>query len=255
MKHAHQIPTLPDVLAPDAGALLRLMSVMVDDELLGKIAVADHGWKADECLEKLKEIRKTHTVPAPLDFHVQEVLQLSRWSNPADERGHLLRAFCCATLIAAGGNRLNCDRLEGENINIALLLESLAPLPSRYQEAAVSLFSRRLDNACDAEDPPFFLLAILLTSLAAGPRFGGSVIDILADFLLASETAARNDERIVRQTDPAEPGAWLVGLTYFDQCEPVWRSFAERLRLLADLISQAPIRAKVRAIAGLLAPV
>lgn len=242
---------LKNRLLPDGDALLLLLSEIVDDDLLMKMAAADYGWKADECFRLLKEIRSTGDIPAPIDFNLQEVLQLVRWSDPDDMERHVVRAFASAALIKAGGNPSNRDRFEGDNTNFALLLSSLVPLGTKYQEAALQLFAWRLGNHCDVEDPPFIYLAILMTSLLAWPYLESNFINEVVALLLASEEAARSDARIVRPHDPAEPGdQWLFGLTYFDACEPQWRSFAEQLGTLSTHIDDEQARRNVLLIAS-----
>ena len=49
--------------------------------MLEEIAAADYGWKAQECLAALRQIRPRGVVPLPLSSELQEVLELIRWSQ------------------------------------------------------------------------------------------------------------------------------------------------------------------------------
>jgi hypothetical protein len=141
---------------PDASGLLRLLSALVDDAMLQDIAEADYGNDRDRHLARLMIIRDKGVIPSPLQWHPQEVLELIRWSEPDNPdwkpgqmgvAGHIMRAFCCATLLVAAGNG---EEMLGISDTLIQLIGSLAALG--------------LDN----ELPAGQMLAWLVPALSAG---------------------------------------------------------------------------------------
>jgi hypothetical protein len=95
---------------PEPDILLRAISPHISDEMLEVISTADYGYRADEHLVALRQIRDTGNFPNALKWCPMEVLELTRWSEPEDpnwkpgrtgEFGQWMRAFSCAAILRA----------------------------------------------------------------------------------------------------------------------------------------------------------
>jgi hypothetical protein len=95
---------------PQPDVLLRAISTHISDEMLECISKADYGFRADEHLAALRQIRDAGAFPDKLPWCPMEVLELTRWSEPDDpnwkpgrtgEFGHWMRAFSCAAILRA----------------------------------------------------------------------------------------------------------------------------------------------------------
>jgi hypothetical protein len=215
-------------LHPDENALTALFQANIDETMLREIAEADYGWKADECYILLQPILQTGLVTSA-EFHLREVLELIRWSEPEDAdwspggqgpRGHWMRLFACTALVRlAPKYRALWD---SEYDTLAQLTSSAIELGQPVARAAAAMLAWRfLAYPGAEEDAPFFAFAILL--LAAHLERGedpGLWLKQLAAWVEAEESRAR------RKTSEHE---WLLGLTLFRQRESVWRSLADRI--------------------------
>src|ERR1700677_4871866 len=116
---------------PSADLLLDLARRQTDDAMLMEIARADYGYLADTMLAELRPIRDKGIIPAPMDWQLQEVLSLTRNSNPevpdlppfepgpAGRRGHLIRVFACAVLLRAAADPANKDIDPADDLTLA----------------------------------------------------------------------------------------------------------------------------------------
>jgi hypothetical protein len=240
-------------LYPDENALTPLFQANIDEAMLREIAEADYGWKADECYALLQPILKTGLV-AFADFNLREVLELIRWSEPADRdwrpggqgpRGHWMRLFACTVLVRLAPEYQ--ASFDSECDTLAQLISSAIDLGRPVARAAAGMLAWRfVAYPGDAENPPFLAFAILL--LAAHLERGedrGLWLKQLAVWVEEEESRARNENSEYE---------WLMGLTNFRQRETVWRSLADRilvspesphppeadesLRLLGELVAE-----------------
>ena len=132
-------------LHPDENALTPLFQANIDEAMLREIAEADYGWKADECYVLLQPILRTGLL-ASGEFHLREVLELIRWSEPEDPdwspgghglRGHWMRLFACTALVRlAPKYRGFCD---SECDTLAQLISSAIDLGQPVARAAAHL--------------------------------------------------------------------------------------------------------------------
>lgn len=220
--------------APDPDALLAWLRPRIDDDMLAEIAAADYGMDADAHLAALRRIRDSGAVLVSLGWEPKEVLELIRWSEPEDptwrpgstgERGHLMRAFCCAALIRAAAEPANADTISGENQTVIQLIASALTLEPAAQRAALQLLAWRLLHALgDPEERPFFALGVLLLVVALGLDERGAILCDLCAWVLAEEAWARARADLGPTSD-----AWLLGVTFFSGRDTAWREVGWRV--------------------------
>ncbi|UHC14904.1 hypothetical protein LRS73_20535 [Methylobacterium currus] len=104
---------------------------MLRDEDLCIIARADYGWQADEHLAALRHL--VHDRELDLGAWVpSEVLELTRWSRPADGpdrvQGPRRRASACMVLLRAICRKENGGYLTGIEDTLIHLVDSLSAL-------------------------------------------------------------------------------------------------------------------------------
>lgn len=237
-------------LDASADGLLKLLSDVTDDFMLQKIAEANYEWKAELHLEALLPIRDETRVPVPMEWYPLEVLKLICWSEPDDphwkpgetERvGHIMRAFCCAALLRAGGESRDEDLLQGENHTLAQLLVSLDTLGHEFQEAALRFLVWRLDHfGAYITERPFFLLGILLLYLKCRPEIEMDDLDDIVQALIQAEQEARAASVL-----PKDNSEWLLGLTFYDMKHDVWRAMGKQLFDLSGSIADPGVQARV----------
>jgi len=141
----------------DADILLRAIAPHVSDEMLEWISTADYGFRADDHLAALRQIRDTGTFPDALSWCPMEVLQLTRWSEPDDpnwkpgrtgEIGHWMRAFSCAALLRAEHEPWQYCGSEGSTDSTVIqLMISLLALPVDFNRIAAQHFAWLILNS------------------------------------------------------------------------------------------------------------
>jgi hypothetical protein len=152
--------------APDADALLRAITPHIDDRMLEAIAAADRGSMMLEHLAQLRHIRDTLVLPNPMNWVPGEVLALMSYSDPDDtsrkpgsqgQRGHWIRAFCCAILL-----RGNCE--PDTNQTLIQLINSLQRLDAGLDIEATSMLAWLLPRLEVADSETVFVAVGLLWS-------------------------------------------------------------------------------------------
>jgi len=195
--------------------------------MLNEIAAADYGYKAEENLAPLWQIRGEGLFVTPLRWRPREVLELIRWSNPEDpkhkpglpgERGHWMRAFACSALLRAAGEVGNEDLRSGWNQTLMQLIGSLRAVgPELYEPAAAFLawLVLRVDADGDTEELGFLMMGLLWFALHLRSAIPDDVVVALA------ERIAAEAQRSARRWDMA-PERWLLGTTFFDKYHADW---------------------------------
>jgi hypothetical protein len=87
-------------LDPNKESLLELVLHHIDDAMLQHIAALDYGEDVDAHLASLREIAGG-VIPIPMGWIPKEVLQLSCYAEPANQREHWMRLFAGMTLLRA----------------------------------------------------------------------------------------------------------------------------------------------------------
>jgi hypothetical protein len=226
--------TIDELLAPlnpNEDSLRDLFRVHLDESMVREIAAADYGWKADECYQMLLPVWHTGAAPDG-DFNLREVLELIRWSDPADpewapgghgSRGHWMRLFASAGLLRLAPRYRR--EFDGECQTLAQFTASAIELGEATLRPAASLLAWRfLAYPGEVEDRPFLAFAILLLAASLNDRQEqGPWLKALAEWVEAEESQARAES-----DSPSIPGwgDWLFGLTYFRKRESVWRAMA-----------------------------
>lgn len=157
--------------SPAAEPLVQLVRQGVDDEQLQKMARCDYAQDVEEHLNALRRI-KAGDIPAPMEWHPREVLELTRWTEPDNYppeaesqkvRDHWIRLFACTILIHADVNPKNFEAYHwGDNETTIQLIESAVRLGTEALEAALQFLCWGLQQEQLYEDESwYFALAIL----------------------------------------------------------------------------------------------
>lgn len=206
--------------------------------MLQEIAAADYGYDEQKHYEALRQIRNTGVLSSPLAWHPKEVLELVRWSKPEDpewkpggfgERGHLMRAFCCAVLLEAAADPETYLYITSENETIVQLTASVLTLGREPSAAALHLLWRRILSLPEEdEERPFFALAILLLCASQYELVNDEQVPKTAEWVMREEA----DGRAKKADDPYyDESQWLLGLTNFNQKHDTWRRLAREILL------------------------
>lgn len=232
MIDSKNIIKLLEGLEPSKYELLSKVSGLVNDNMLRKIAEADYGYKADECFQELLKIRESKTTPGEIDFALQEVLELTRWSEPTNKEEHITRFYSSLLLIILYPNLK--IHVNNENETLAVFIEDVLELGPSYYQPALQLISWRtlldyqdelkavLEDDGDEEDvfldPVLKYTLLLLMTLNNKPQeiterlqhwlFTPEDVGILVDTIESgqrSETWLSISKRIVPNQDIVEP--------------------------------------------------
>ncbi|MEV6306461.1 hypothetical protein AB0M02_44125 [Actinoplanes sp. NPDC051861] len=183
---------------PNERALLAWVAPQLDAAAIDEIAAADYGFDVPGNRRALTDLVHSPWLPDDLTGNPGEVLALTRWTTPADRRGHLQRLFACTLLtraVTADGNPVD---------SLAPLVDSAWELGEPARDAAVRFLAWcRLnlpgDWRADPSSPMFLTLAILLLSAetaASAP---------LAALLLGELDAALTDPDLPWRRRPRSP--------------------------------------------------
>jgi hypothetical protein len=184
--------------APDERALLRWVAPQLDATAIEEIAAADYGFDVPGNRRELTALVHSPWLPDELIRDPAEVLALTRWTEPADRRGHLKRLFACTLLVrarTAAGNPV--DSLaplvdSAWKLGETPLVDSARELGETARDAAVHYLAWcRLNQPGDWRDDPsspmFLTLAILLLSAEASTS--AALAAVLLDELDAALTS------------------------------------------------------------------
>jgi hypothetical protein len=231
-------PILVEAFPSNADAALAKAAELVTDDMLDEISRADYGMDADAHLAALLPIRNEVRVPAPMPWEPKEVLALVRWSQPEDpawkpgstgERGHIMRAFCCAALLRAAAEPENDGYFDGENQTLIQLIESALFLNRELPEAAGSFLTWRIPQLrSDDDERPFFAFGLVaLALLLRQPSLAASDIDALVTFVEQAEADVRDPMGVC--TPDMFQASFAAG-THHNLRHAAWRALAARLR-------------------------
>jgi hypothetical protein len=236
------------LLEPSPDALLGVLRQRVDDAMLREIAAADYGRDIDRHLRELRAIRDRGAVPAPMDWWPQEVLELTRWSEPGKPTGavdpalreHLKRAFSCGVLLRAGAEPANADsNLFSESDTLAQLLDSVLVLGDEAQRAALRFLAWRVQGLPECEsERSFFALAVALLGVhLRGEPSDAGWLGQLGWWVLA----------VAEQDEPWSPLLAYGGLLY-----GVWQTLARGMREEVETLPPGETREVLSEVAGLI---
>lgn len=203
---------------------------LLSDEMLWEIARADYGMGAETCFVQLQQIRETKQMPETLDFELQEVLELTRWTEPENREEHVRRAFACASLLIA---RPTINVID-ETATLASFIESVLALEPDYYCAALQLINWRMlhdfllelscMNEAEGEDEDdvvldsFFIYAWLL--LMVLNQESESSMAVALAWLLKKESG----NYVRSMNESTQDDTFLLGTTFFNERHHAWKS-------------------------------
>lgn len=226
----------PRLFEPHDGFLLEHLSGQIDDSMLWEIAEADYGLQARDHHAVLRRMRDEGFVPTP-DWVPQEVLELIRWSQPdqpdwkpggVGDRGHWMRAFCCASLLRMAGTS-DGGTYVSFNETVAGLVASLDALDvGLWAEAGCFLtwFMERYAGFPDRHEEPFFGVALLLCALRTSSVPDVAIVD------LCRWTIDREEAEAQAPFGTANDCGWLHRITSFGQRRETWRLLGAKMASL-----------------------
>lgn len=135
--------------SPCEDSLLQLAITKVDSSMLMEIARADYGFDEQKHYSALAGIYRG-IIPGPTGWYPQEVLQLTRWSEPgtcsksnpkAHARDHWMRLFACTVLMKIEATPEAAGYVLGEDSNVIQLTESALELGPTVVDKAISFLA------------------------------------------------------------------------------------------------------------------
>jgi hypothetical protein len=227
----------PHLFEPEPDRLFTAVAAHVDDAMLLEIAEADHSTGTARHYAALLGMRDASLVPG-FAWHPHEVLELIRWSEPdrpdhkpgsTGDRGHWMRAFCCAALLRSAGAS-DMGAYTSFNETVAGLVASLEALDVDVWNEAGSLltwFVGRTASASCSDEDTFLGVALLHCALRAG---------IADDAIVALCRWIAEREEAVAGLFPTDD-TWLHRTTPHDQRRDTWT-------MLAHIMEGVDVRAR-----------
>lgn len=153
--------------SPTTRTLENLLANRVDSQMLNEIAHADYGESVFEHLAALRNAI-TGSFVVPLEWEPIEVLELTRWTEPATKISHekpeeetktehWMRLFCCTVLLKTSAQPENHESFISEDATIIQFTESAIELGESTTEAAIEFLEWLLQTS--HLDCPFTPLA------------------------------------------------------------------------------------------------
>ena len=149
-------------LPPDQRSAVDHLRGLIDEGMLKEIAEADYAQDVSGHFSALKPIWEGGELTVLDSWFPMEVLELIRWSEPEDpewkpgstgSRGHKMRAFSCAVLLAT-------PNFHPDKETLIQMVDSVFLLGREAQEATARFLVWQLDSLGHEDDRPFFALAL-----------------------------------------------------------------------------------------------
>ncbi|QNQ08352.1 hypothetical protein [Sphingomonas alpina] len=224
----------PHLFEPHSGLLLEQLGRLIDESMLREIAEADYGADAEAHHAALRRMRDTGFVPQSNEWEPREVLELIRWSRPDQpewkpggygERGHWMRAFCCASLLRMAGED-DMGAHHSFNETVAGLVASLDALDAGLWAEAGAFFGWFMDQLAGAGDQgeaPFVGMAVLHCALRIESIPDPAII-ALCQWIIEREEAEAQEPYA-----PGDGHGWLHRISFHDQHRDIWTKLGEAL--------------------------
>ena len=219
-------------LTPDPDALRHEISRYIGDDVLHFIARADYGYDADENFHKLRKIRDGGAIAEPLPWPPREVLELTRWSNPACKdwlqqghgmsrsSGHLAVVFSCAVLMRAYGDAKTRDYCDGYNQTLIQLLDNLEHVDFDTTQTCIAFLAWLITQLSDEPgERTFVAVALLFLCVKFETKLTKEQLLAFSKWIITQE------QKVV---DSWEGGVgdqhyhWLLRMTFFNQYYKKW---------------------------------
>jgi hypothetical protein len=208
----------------------------LSSEMLDEIAGADYGFDFTDHRSALVEIVRSFELPDRREHRYPwEVLELIRWSEPdrtdsapsrRGKRGHVMRGFCSAALLTAGGVPGAWEYFPGEVSSLIQLITSAIALGEPHLSSVASLVIWRLDDTMVEEtDRLFFMLGLIIVFRSSKAfRLTSEQWSVLSTWLDEAELKARIQ-------NGAEGGDWLLDVGIHHVGHGVWKKLTRELFL------------------------
>jgi hypothetical protein len=209
---------------PDPRSAVDYLRALIDEGMLREIAEADYAQDVEGHFSALKPIWEGGDLTELDHWFPMEVLELIRWSEPEDSdwkpgstgsRGHKLRAFSCAVLLAT-------PNFEPDKETLIQLVDSVSILGSEAQEAAARFLVWRLDTLGREEDRPFFALALAAITQSLVDPLSNTMEQDLADWVAGEESFER--AYLTGFHDSYQDSPWMFGLSFSDMRNQRWEA-------------------------------
>lgn len=253
----HLPPELLAAFPPSRTALLDRVRQDVDDDMLRVISRADYGNEADKLFPQLVRIRDTGQIPVPMYGWLDEVLTLTRWSDPDHPNrppyepgptgisGHWTRLFACAVLMLRSVIDTDWEDNAADS-TLARCLASAGVLPDDVNAALASFLVWRLSRTAWNSNELWDALGLLIlaTRLRNG-RFSEAQLGVFASWLLGEEG------RLRQSSGPHfAPGRPLP----FSLMHGFWQPLIDELQRATEAMTDRAARENVLLCAMLLEP-
>jgi hypothetical protein len=237
---------------PEPDGLLARISEHIDDEMLRQISLADYGQDSDEHLGALRAIRDEGIFPCPMRWCPAEVLELIRWSEPADpswkpggtgDSGHWMRAFCCAALLRATSEPWNYGDRLGTDSTVVQMILSLGALPIDLNADEVRfLASLLLQSAPETRDEQVcaYGVGLFWCALNCPSLFGDEAVIPFAQWILRNRKCDRSSSQEIGELREMVTGC---------QKQPSWEVLALKFLELDLSTRSGELQAYARLIA------
>jgi hypothetical protein len=192
--------------------------------MLREIAEADYAQDVAEHLAALKPIWEGGELTELDYWFPKEVLELIRWSEPEDSdwkpgstgsRGHRMRAFSCAVLLAT-------PNFEPDKETLIQMVDSVSLLGPGAREATARFLVWRLDTLGHEEDRPFFALALAAITQSLEDSLSYPMEQDLADWVAGEESFERT--YLAGFHDSYRNAPWMFGLSFNDMRNERWEA-------------------------------
>lgn len=221
---------IQDRFPPDQRAAVDFLRQLIDVDMLKKIAEADYERDTEEHLAALIPLWKGANLTELGPWFPREVLELIRWSEPeVDEwkpgstgsRGHIMRAFSCAVLLAS-------PDFEPDKETLIQMLDSVIVLSPDAQEATARFLVWRLGSLEHEEDRPFFALGLSAIILYLKEILPVRREQDLANWLADVEASERAYLAKFHKSYQSSP--WLFGLSFSDMRNDRWEHLIRNVK-------------------------
>lgn len=237
---------------PSENRLFEILRPAVDNDMLKDIAMADYGYQGEDMYQQLRVIRDRGEIPEQFDGQLDEVLALTRWSDPdkpnsppfrpgpTGEKGFVTRLFACALLM-----RQKITSNEAWGCDVAISVASAGRVGPDYDEALARYLTYRLGLLACLNDRSFTQLGLLAISLRhRSANLSEQDLEALADLLLDAQSGSTRLDAF----DPADPrpadfsvqqGFWEPIVAQLnDQAVQVNPKLSEKLQLCTLLVAR-----------------
>ena len=211
---------------------------LIDEDMLKEIAEADYAQDVAEHLASLKPIWEGGELTALGHWSPKEVLQLIRWSEPEDPdwkpgstglRGHKMRAFSCAVLLAT-------PIFEPDKETLIQMVDSVFLLGSEAEEATARFLVWRIDTLEREEDRPFFAFALAAIAQSLIEPLSTSQEQDLAEWVACEESSER--AYLAGYDGSYRTSPWLFGLSYSNMLHGRWQAL---IRTVQERSGDSPL--------------